>query len=236
MHPDDSIQAIIRPATWWVANEHRNVCRGALVWAFVAHVDQIPNTLEPVGRKEDDRHDSAIFRVGPLRKSHHRSQTDLPVAALPLYPGEVFFVSRAKMRPCLVIGSECPVVDKNLVRGMPKRSTAPTVLVAPYYGADKDGSRGGYNAAFVERVRHCEYPQFVWDMLPVHGPKESILRLDHIQPVGGHYNAFELTDFRLCDDALGIIDEILMWVMRGGVPEDSLIALYRQEIEAVFGD
>ncbi|MDE0361165.1 MAG: hypothetical protein OXI74_08370, partial [Rhodospirillaceae bacterium] len=116
----------------------------------------------------------------------------------------------------------------------PKRSSAPTVLAAPYYGADKDGNRSGYNAIFVERIRHCEYPQFVWDRLPIGGPKESILRLDHIQPIGTNHNSYELSGFELTEDAIEVVDEHIRWLILGGVLEDSLIALYRGEIESTF--
>ena len=87
---------------------------------------------------------------------------------------------------------------------------------------------------FVERIRHCEYPQFVWDKLPIGGPDESILRLDHIQPIGMHYNSYDLSGYELGSDALEVIDEYIRWLIWGGVEEDSLIALYRSEIESTF--
>lgn len=105
------------------------------------------------------------------------------------------------------------------------------MLVAPYYGAGRHGYRAGYRPEFVERVRHCEYPQFVWDHLPFPGGEESILRLDHLQPVGTHYAAYKLSGFKLSEAAMEVIDEILSWLVWGGVPADSLVAMYRQEIE-----
>jgi hypothetical protein len=118
---------------------------------------------------------------------------------------------------------------------MPNKATAPTALVAPYYGVDRDGKRSGYRPEFVERVRHCEYPQFLWDRLPIGGPEESMLRLDHIQPIGTHYKAYKQTGYKLSDDALEIVDDLIEWVVWGGVKEDSLVAMYRQEIERTFG-
>ncbi len=126
------------------------------------------------------------------------------------------------------------MVSPALVRGTAKRSTAPTVLAVPYYGVDSDGKRAGYKPEFVERIRHCEYPQFVWDCLPIDGPEESVLRLDHLQPIGTHYNSYKLSDFKLSDDALEIVDELVQWLIWGGVNEEGLVALYRAEIEATF--
>ena len=235
MYPEDCIQSIIKPTDWWVQNEERELCRGALIFAFVPHVDQIPYSFEPIGRTRADQHDSANFHVAPLRIKQPRKRTDLPVAAMPLNSGELWTAYRAKKRPCLVIGSQTPVVNRTLIRGMAKHSTAPTVLAAPYYGADRDGKRAGYRPEFVERVRHCEYPQFLWDRLPISGPTESILRLDHLQPIGTHYNSYELSESKLSDDALEIVDELMQWLILGAVDKDSCIALYRAEIEAIFG-
>lgn len=235
MYPEDCVQSIIAPTDWWVKNDKKVLCRGALVFAFIPHVDQVPYTLDLLGRKEADRHDSAIAKITPLRIKQPRGKTDLPVAAMPLYAGEVWAAYRAKKRPCLIIGSKNPSVNPELTRGMPKRSTAPTVLAMPYYGATKDGKRSGYNPEFVEQIRHCEYPQFLWDRLPIPGgPDESILRLDHLQPIGTHYNSYELSEHRLSKDAMVVFDELLQRLIWGKFPKDSWIAAYRENIESTF--
>jgi hypothetical protein len=203
-----------------------------LVFAFAPHVDQVPYTFEPIGRSTPTQHDTAVVKVAPLKVDQPLKQTQLPVAAMPLHGGEIWAAYRAKKRPCLVLACDTPTVDAALVRGSPKNATAPTCLVAPYYGARRTAERAGYPDAFVERVRQCEYPQFIWDHLPFSGGEESILRLDHLQPIGAHHDAYRLSGFRLSDEALEIVDEMIDWLILGGVVEDSLIALYRQEIEA----
>ena len=153
---------------------------------------------------------------------------------MPSYPGEVWAAYRAKRRPCLIISYAFPPVDSALTKGMARHSTAPTILAAPYYGATKDGSRGGYNPALVEQIRHCDYPQFLWDQLPITGPEESILRLDHLQPIGNHHNAYQLSEYKLSSDALQVVDELFRFLIWGEIPEDSLIAMYREEIRSTF--
>ena len=236
MYPDDCIQSIIAaPGKWWIQNNKRELCRGALIFAFVPHIDQTPYTFEPVGRNKADEHREARVKVAPLKVDQPLIQANLPVAAMPLHQGEVWAAYRAKRRPCLVLGSTAtPTVDKGLVKGMPKYMTAPTILVAPHYGVDRNGRRAGYNPAFVERIRHCEYPQFVWNPLPTVGPKESILRLDQLQPIGAHYKSHRVTEFRLSDDALSVVDESIQWLVWGGVPEGGHIAAYREIIEDTF--
>jgi hypothetical protein len=235
MYPDDCVQSIVGSTDWWVKNNEQNLCRGALIFAFAPHVDQIPYTFEPLGRTEATRHDKATIRATPLRVDQPIKKVDLPVAAMPLHSGEVWAAYRAKKRPCLAIGSSSPSVDREVTKGMAKHSTAPTVLAAPYYGATRNSKRGGFKPEFVERIRHCEYPQFLWDRLPISGPEESILRLDHLQPIGTAQNSYQLSDYKLSENALEVVDELFQWLLMGGVYPDSLIAMYREEIETVFG-
>lgn len=237
MYPDDCIQSTIaKPEEWWVKADKPHLCRGALIFAFIPHVDQTPYGFEPVGRSDPTEHKEARVRVSPLKVDQPLKQTELPVAAMPLHRNEVWAAYRAKARPCLVLGTMAPSVNAELVKGMPKYVTAPTVLVAPHYGADRDGTRAGYNEKFVERIRHCEYPQFVWSPLPLKGaPKESILRLDQLQPLGAHYHSHRITEFRLSDDALAVVDELFQWQVWGGVPSGGHVASFREIIEETFG-
>ena len=237
MYPENCLQSFIQPSDWWTENNEKTLCRGALVFAFAPHIDQVPYTFESLGRKEAAQHGSARVKVTPLRVNQPLKRTDLPVAAMPLYAGEVWAAYRAKKRPCLVVGTTSRFVDRELTIGMARHSTAPTVLAAPYYGATRDGKRGGYSAKFVERVQYCEYSQFLWDCLPIsRKTQESILRLDHLQPIGAHHDSYQLTEYKLSSDALEVVDELLQWLIWGGVQEDSLVAMYRAEIESTFSD
>ncbi|MDY0095687.1 MAG: hypothetical protein RBT80_23575 [Candidatus Vecturithrix sp.] len=231
--PTDSIQNIVD--AWWENCGKDELKRGALIRAFVPHVDQVPHTLIPVGRKEAGEHSKAIIEIAPLQISTPRSKATLPVAALSIPEDELWTAYRAKKRPCLVIGAKQQHVDNASRRDMPKKLTSPTLLVAPYYGADPDGKRAGYNPKLIDRFRHAEYPQFMLDYLPIPGPKQSILRLDHIQPVGLHYSAFEHSGFCLSDDAVELIlNDWLQWLFYGGLPENSLLLDYQKEIIAAY--
>jgi len=61
------------------------------------------------------------------------------------------------------------------------------------------------------------------------------LRLDHIQPVGTQSNSYELAKYKLSENAMELMDDLLKWLIWGGVPADSLILDYRKEIESTFG-
>ena len=141
--PEDCLQSMLGGKSWWVQDDTGQVTRGALLFAFAPHVDQLPYTFEPVGRTEATRHDSVVVKVAPLKVDHPLKPTELPVAAMSLHQGEVWAAYRAKKRPCLVLGCDHPTVDSSLTQGMPKNSTAPTLLIAPYYGAAHN-NRAGY--------------------------------------------------------------------------------------------
>lgn len=228
--PDDCLQSIIGSESWWEETAPTKVQRGDLIYAFVPHVDQVPYTFHPVGREVATEHSRAVVKVEPLNANAKLQQLDLPVAAMPRFEHEVWGAYRAKRRPCVVLSVESQQVDKSLTRGKASHSTAPTYLVAPYYGVD-GGKRSGYTEAFTERVRHCEYSQFHWDKLPIPGATESILRLDHLMPIGNHYKSYKHTGFKLSQEALEAIDDMLMWNLKGGVPQDSVLLLYRELIE-----
>jgi hypothetical protein len=206
---------------WWRTATDRQVRRGRLIWAFIPHVDQQPFVLVPEGRSNDTQHGAADYRFEPLRARDLPPAARLPVAALPHYAGEVRLVVRAKRRPALVVSTRGVGVEKNLRTGAARYQTSSTLLVAPYYGADVGGSTGGWKPEFVARIRRCAYPQYLWDSLPVPGRKESILRLDHVQPIGEHADSYELTDFELDEDALMLVDDYVSWFLKGQVPGNS---------------
>ncbi len=211
--PDDSVQGLV-DFDWWVpCPEPKKLTRGQLVRAFIPHADQTPYRLVPEGRNEPTDHRNVRFTIEATKIGDPNRHSRLPVAALPsLPPGEVYAVYRAKVRPCLIISTGGPIPPKE--SGVAPWVTFPTIAVAPYFGADQDGGRGGWRPDFIERIRHAEYPQYVWDKLPLggRGPAESVLRLDQAQPIGRHYNSIEPLPWMLSDDALALVDEWHHWL------------------------
>ena len=228
--PEICLQSLAVDDSWWQEHKDQKIVRGALIHAFVPHVDQTPFTLEPIGRDDPRGHDSAVARVSALRVDAPLKRTELPVAAMVLNGNEVWGAYRAKRRPCVVVSCAGVPVDAALTRGKPNRSTAPTFLVAPYFGIAAGEGRAGYSPEFVDRVQRCEYPQFIWDTLPHPGGEASILRIDQLQPIGAHYMAYKCLGFRLSQSALEIVDEHLTWLLQGGVPQDGIVNAYRGAI------
>lgn len=230
-YPDDSVQNLI--SEWWEKTDERRLEYGRLVKAFLPHVDQQANVLVAQGRTDPEAHEEADFEIRPLQANNPPREAYLPVAGLPTYPGEVRIIQRAKKRPALVLSASGTEVEGRLKTGAARYLTNRSVLVAPYYGVERSGKRGGWRPEFVQRIRRATYPQYAWERLPIAGGAESILRFDHIQPLGENAQAMEVTPYRLTSDAAEIVEEWLSWFRIGELNEDGVLAYFRAEMSHV---
>lgn len=216
---------------WWMPSSELK--RGSLIEAFVPHVDQVPYQFQPIGRTNPREHTLADVLVKPLVVGEALKEVTLPVAGMPKsFKHECWSAYRAKVRPCLVLGIEGDEVSKALTRGMANHSTARTFIVAPYYGIKKKEKRSGFNPEFVERVRHISYKQFFYDELPHTYGEPSILRFDHILPVGTDKRSYKHLGYSINPEAMSIIDEFISWNIHGGVQEDSIILLFKDILKS----
>lgn len=215
-YPEICQQALID--SWWEEYKGNEYKPGRLVKAYLPHADQVPYTLVPIGRTDDPTdHETGRVEIKAFTIGDPVKKNNLPVAALPLYENEKFCVYRTKKRPAIIISKGGPHIDSELTKDLPKSKTIPAILVAPSYGADS-----GFKDEFIERVRRCEYPQFIWDLLPVGGKvKGSIIRLDHIQPVVRNTRNIELLPFCLSEKAMVFVMEWVDWLISGQIGNDS---------------
>lgn len=235
MYPDDCLQSCAE--SWWVKDESRSLVRGRLIWSFLPHVDQQPLILIPEDRGEDPtNHKNPIYRIADMDVRRPPLPPRLPVAGLPNFHEETKTVYRAKKRPALVLCDGGEKIAKRLVGRGGSWLGKQTVVVAPYYGADQSGKRAGVNPAFLARVRLANYPQFMWESLPLPSlTSDSILRLDHIQPVGRSRDNIQCTEWMLSPEALVYLDDWLRWLLSElPEPADDLKAA-RDILHEIFG-
>lgn len=239
MYEDGTLQSFFHSdaSPWWTVNKSKDLIQGRLLKAFVPHTDLIPNILVPESRGEATVHDRINYRIEAFDIANPPSKPKLPVAALQDFPGERKFVYRAKTRPVIVVSLGGPDVPKALSPGTkPRWQTRPTMLIAPYYGSEATELRAGWHGALVERIQRCEYPQFMWERLPINTPpRESILKFDQIQPLGNHYKSYEVTDYVLSDNALEVLNDWLMWLIRNEMPQDSYLYEIRESLLKING-
>lgn len=219
---------------WWTTAPKGELRRGRLVHAFVPHVDQIPLTLNTEGRAQPTEHSTALVKLEAMRVHQPAPPiSQLPVAALPhQHGGNVYAVYRAKRRPALVLSIGGTTVEKAVRGSAAKWQHAPTITVAPYYGTES-ATTGGWPAAFVERINQAEYPQYILDTLPIGGgKKDSVLRLDHAQPIGRHQDSYEATEHCLTDAAMRLVDEWYLWLLTGQLEADGALDVARKLLVA----
>jgi hypothetical protein len=199
-------------SSWWTSTQEGIVRPGRLIWAYVPHVDQHPFVLVPEGRTDPEDHSSADYRFQTFKIKNPPPAARLPVAGLPHFQDEVRLVYRAKRRPLLILSGSGSPVDPALRFGAARHQTNPTILAAPYYSCE---SR--WNRAFVERIMRCAYSQYMFDILPIPSGRESILRLNHVQPIGAHSEAYELTGYCLSAPALAVVEQQFRWFRQGAL-------------------
>ena len=70
----------------------------------------------------------------------------------------------------------------------------------------------------------------MWDLLSINGSaEESVMRLDHLQPVGRSEDSMELLDYCLSDDPLLLLDEWLEWLLKGFLETGTIFGELREE-------
>jgi hypothetical protein len=226
--PEVSVQNVI--GSWWQIASTGAVQRGRLIKTIVPYPGMKPVRLLIEGRGSNPRqHDKATFTLEEFRVGDPRKFSPLPVAGLPEYPGESHLVYRSKTRPAVVVAMPGSPVEEKFRRKAAKWQYARSILVAPFYGCEADGSRGGWDPEFVARIQRAEYSQYAWDMLPVGGSSEgSILRFDHVFPIGDDPANWTLTDFTLRPEALAVVDDWVSWHLTGLIPVGGMLELYRE--------
>lgn len=225
-YPDKSIQNMV--GDWWEKDDSRDFRRGRLIRAMLPHVVQTPTELVATGRADPTNHSKANYELREYRIHQRAHDRTLPVAGLPEIKSEKRLVFRSKKRPCIIISSGGADLPEEFRKALSKAKTTSTILVAPSYGADQDGTREGFPPALVERIQQCEYRQFFWDRFPVFATTDSIIRMDHIQPLGRHQDSVEFSEYCLTREALEIIDEWLYWLVKDKLRDGSQVKAYRE--------
>jgi hypothetical protein len=229
--PEASVQTLA--TSWWEADSGASITRGRLIKVITPYPDMKPYRLIATGRGDNARqHEVAAYRLEEFRTGDPIGDVSaLPVAGFPLRTGETHIVRRGKLRPVLVLATGGAPIPRELRAGSANWQSNQTLLVAPYYGVASDGSRGGWNSEFVRRIQRVEYSQYIWDNLPIGSSDAgSILRLDHVFPVGSDPANWQVTPWRLSSDAMTFVDEWLSWHLTGGLPVGGVLEIARTEL------
>jgi hypothetical protein len=125
----------------------------------------------------------------------------------------------------LVLSGAGLPVEAAMRVGAARHQTNASMLAAPYYSCET-----GWKREFVQRIMRCAYSQYMFDILPFPGGKESLLRLDHTQPIGTHGEAYQITSFTLTAHAIDLVEQQFRW-FRKGLLEGELFEIRKALLE-----
>jgi hypothetical protein len=222
-------------AEWWVEEPSKDLIPGRLIWVYYPYMNIIPyeflvqERTNASGVPDPTNHENLSFQILEFRMSQ-RSRARLPVSSFPKQDNEVYLITRAKKRPALVLANDQTGFKiLNELKQGPKWQKHPSVIVAPFYGTAQNENRSGFHPNFIERVRQCEYPELMYDRLPINkSDSESLLYLKHMSAVGRHHETVQATSFCLSEDALILFEEHLFWYFSGVLDEESLICDFKK--------
>lgn len=231
---EDSLQNFC--GDWWINTTVPHITRGSLIKAFAHHTDQHPMILTLTGRSSPTDHNNISYQIEPLQYSKPYEYPKLPVAAVPARRGERQLVLRAKIRSLIVINT--PIINgptyKDFKGGAPWQYKRAFIGV-PGYGVDLSNTRTGWNQEFSTRIRHCEYPEYLWCMTPSERDTSETLiyRFDQMQPIGFDQKAYKILPYQLSKEALQIFDEQLEWFLWGQLDPNGILYEFRRDIKNI---
>jgi hypothetical protein len=227
--PEDSVQAFAN--AWWEDAPTNRIRRGALLNAWVPYTDQVPKEIlfeESIGLPSERRYQvrSVPFDGEEKDKVH--------VPGIILKDDETLLGAVAKSRPVLVLSEPAPEFQKRQWPGMAAHQRISKFTVAPYFGVEHTGERGGYDEIIVRLARRGRYAHLMWDWLPGAGAP-SLLRLDCLTTFTLGNTTVTHTGKRLSSEALLYLDDWFLWMCRGGeCPRDSSLGEVRDLIEQML--
>lgn len=217
-YPSDSVQGQIGEA-WWEETRDPKLRRGSLIWAWVPYIVEVPTEICPIARVDGKDHQHVEIRACQFHRANKPEKPELPVAALYTHDDERWLAYKAKERPAIVLADLCEPLTAP--QGGYKPHYQPTIAVAPCFGIGA-GTRASFDDELVKRCRRAQYPQYIWDQLPLDTATEaSIIRLDQQMPIGRSLNNYRLAGWRMTAKAVEILDDWVTWFRTGKLIEDA---------------
>jgi hypothetical protein len=179
-----------------------------------------------VKRVDSYAHDKVEMHIRKQTDEDFKQKDRLPIKALSLDAFHELVLTRAKCRPCVIIGRSDKFDISKLPVGVEKNKALNAVLqqfiLAPLYSISTPEKTTAFGATITARIKCLMYPQFFY--MPKHGvavKKDSILRLDHIfvNPLVAGVNS---TTSVVKEKILAFIHEQLK-MLTGKVPTENFI-------------
>lgn len=210
---------------------------GSVYWVPTPEVPEVHRILE-VRRASPEEHEITDFEFVEIADRHFKPNSRLPIKRLNLGDTQELLITKAKKRPCVVLGMGFISSDKidsiadGEQRRLAKHLHKPIHLVAPMYGCATYTDRTAFGPVLTARVKALWYPHLCY--MPPLNPKDkasnpgSILRLDHVFP--SHLGrGSESAGIKLKDEVLEIVVDQLKVVF--DQPESENLTMIRELVK-----
>lgn len=159
---------------------------GHIYWVPTPNIEEVPRILD-VERAAPDEHEVSNFEIKQIQPHHFTRRERLPIRMLNLGDTEELLISKAKLRPAVILANTSTDGVDTLPEGPQKRLAKhlkkPSYLVAPLYSTTTMMDPGTFGPTLVARIRALQYLHFFCLPDENHPNRPgSIVRLDRIFP------------------------------------------------------
>ena len=201
---------------------------GEVWWVPTPEVNYVPHILD-VKRATPTDHLGVQFILREIefgKDFNGNDPKDLPVASLKIKSSEELLVTKAKLRPCVILAELSGVDIEGLPEGTPRKMAKhmqfSTYLVAPMYSVPVYPEAGTFMPSFVHRIRHMKYYHLF--CIPEEGRPEmprSIIRLDRAF-VSYLSKGCKPKGQRLNDEAFDVLKAMFTLSFKAAIPEQMI--------------
>lgn len=160
---------------------------GSIYWVPTSEISEVPTLLD-VKRASPTEHEITDFSFAEVGSHHFKEKERLPVKRLKLEDNSELVVSRAKRRPCVVIGLagiDAANIEEMQHEGQKRQAkhlSRVIHIVAPMFSCSTAQETGSFGPEITKRIKVLSYPHLAYfppfDLAELSFNPGSILRLD----------------------------------------------------------
>lgn len=215
---------------------------GSIYWVPTSDTSEVPTILD-VKRASPSEHEITDFSFVQIGSQHFGTKDQLPVKKLNLEDNSELVVTKAKKRPCIVLGlagvleSEIKTIEHPSQQRQARHLSRVVHIVAPMFSCSTAQENGSFGPEITRRIKVLSYPHLAYfppfKIEDLSFNPGSILRLDLAFPTY-LLRGCEKSELKVNEEVMDIIQEQFKYIC-GNVPSDDFIEI-KQLLEESLGN
>lgn len=195
-----------------------NITSGQIAW--VPTLIHLPHmTVMDFERATNETHTEVIFTARRIKSGDfsRAKNNKVPVPNLPVAETEEYILNRAKKRPCILIAKASLGLDKKTIENLTDKRSHLLVedcIFIPIYSAATQDFNSGFPQKLTYRIKHFHYTHLLFlPQKPTYlrseaglAMHEGVARLDRVFAIATNPTTIELTDIKIHEDYLKLIN------------------------------